>query len=217
MDSGTRGGMAGMAYEDGRSACSHGYVFPEVLRILDGLALPPGRRRVFDLGCGNGAAAAALHERGYEVAGVDPSPSGIEAARATHPGLRLAVGSSADDLARAYGRFPVVVSLEVIEHVYAPRELARCVLGLLEDGGTAIFSTPYHGYWKNLALALTGRLDRHFTALWDGGHIKFWSRATLTELLRETGFEEVRIVRVGRIPPLARSMVAIARRPGAAP
>ena len=71
---------------------------------------------------------------------------------------------------------------------------------------------PYHGYWKNLALALTGRMDAHFTAMWDHGHIKFWSIATLGELLREAGFADLRFERVGRIPALAKSMIAVARR-----
>jgi hypothetical protein len=58
-------------------------------------------------------------------------------------------------------------------------------------------------------------MDRHFTALWDHGHIKFWSMATLGELLREAGFVDVRFEgeRVGRVPALARSMIAIARKP----
>ena len=80
-------------------------------------------------------------------------------------------------------------------------------------GGTAILSTPYHGYWKNLALALSGQMDRHFTALWDHGHIKFWSMRTLTILLEAAGFHDIRFERVGRIPPLAKAMIAVARRP----
>ena len=81
-------------------------------------------------------------------------------------------------------------------------------------GGTAILSTPYHGYWKNLALALSGQMDRHFTALWDHGHIKFWSMKTLALLLEEAGFRDIRFARVGRIPALAKAMIAVARRQG---
>jgi len=78
--------------------------------------------------------------------------------------------------------------------------------------GGAIVSTPYHGYLKNLALAVTGKMDAHFTALWDHGHIKFWSIPTLTTLLTEAGFENVRFRRVGRIPALAKSMIAVAHK-----
>jgi 2-polyprenyl-3-methyl-5-hydroxy-6-metoxy-1,4-benzoquinol methylase len=106
-----------------------------------------------------------------------------------------------------------VVSLEVVEHVYFPKQYARTVFDLLEPGGTAIVSTPYHGYIKNVALAVSGKMDNHFTTLWDHGHIKFWSIKTLTTLLRGAGFGEVNFQRVGRLPVLAKSMIAVARRP----
>lgn len=97
--------------------------------------------------------------------------------------------------------------------MYFPRQYAATLFSLLESGGTAIVSTPYHGYWKNLAMAVTGKMDAHFTVLWDHGHIKFWSVKTLGELLREAGFADIRFERVGRIPALAKSMIAIARKP----
>ena len=144
---------------------------------------------------------------------MDPSSEGISIAARTYPNLQLKEGSAYDDLVSIYGRFPVILSLEVVEHVYAPREYARTLFDLVEPGGTAIISTPYHGYLKNLAIALTGKMDTHFTALWDHGHIKFWSIQTLSVLLKEAGFGDIRFVRVGRIPPLAKSMIAIACKP----
>jgi 2-polyprenyl-6-hydroxyphenyl methylase/3-demethylubiquinone-9 3-methyltransferase len=192
---------------------THAYVWPALFAQLDRLELTAPNRRVFDLGCGNGATAKALSNRGWLVQGVDPSESGIAQARAAHPTLDLRIGSSDDDLPATFGTFPAVISLEVVEHVYLPRRYARSLFDLLEPGGTAFVSTPYHGYWKNLALALTGRMDAHFTALWDYGHIKFWSVKTLTALLVEAGFEVEQVLRVGRIQPLAKSMLAVARRP----
>ncbi len=186
---------------------AHQFLLPVVFRALG----TPGR--VFDLGCGNGAVAQALHDRGYQVTGVDPSESGIAYAHANRPQLDLHQGSAYEPLAERFGRFPSVVSLEVVEHVYAPRDYAATLFDLVEPGGQAIISTPYHGYWKNLAVALAGGFDAHFTALWDNGHIKFWSVATLTQLLTEAGFRNIRFERVGRIPPLARSMIAIADKP----
>jgi len=87
------------------------------------------------------------------------------------------------------------------------------MFSLLEPGGTAIISTPYHGYWKNLVMALSGKLDAHFTVLWEHGHIKFWSIKTLSTLLADAGFVDIRFERVGRVPLLAKSMIAIARKP----
>lgn len=74
----------------------------------------------------------------------------------------------------------------------------------------------YHGHLKSLALAVTGAMDAHFTALWDHGHIKFWSIPTLTRLLEEAGLKVQAIKRVSRLPPLAKSMVLIARKRDAA-
>jgi 2-polyprenyl-6-hydroxyphenyl methylase/3-demethylubiquinone-9 3-methyltransferase len=59
-------------------------------------------------------------------------------------------------------------------------------------------------------LALTGKLDQHFTVLWDHGHIKFWSRKTLTQALEEAGFCEVKFAGAGRAPWFWKSMVMTA-------
>ncbi|MBX3435498.1 MAG: methyltransferase domain-containing protein [Pirellulales bacterium] len=206
--------IGGYRYDDALSNHSHGYLLPAVTSELSArFGAAPGR--VFDLGCGNGSVAACLASLGYDVTGVDPSAEGIRQAAASYPELRLEEGSAYDDLAAQYGTFPAVISLEVVEHVYAPRDYAATLFSLVEPGGIAIVSTPYHGYLKNLALAATGAMDRHFTALWDHGHIKFWSIATLTQLLQEAGFARIRFLRVGRFAPLAKSMIAVAERAGA--
>lgn len=206
--------ISGYRYSNAEVSCAHGYLLPAVRAEL--LRLNREQRTensIFDLGCGNGSVGAVLHSDGWKVTGVDPSDEGIAEAQKNFPMLKFEKGSAYDDLATRYGRFPVVISLEVVEHVYAPRTYARTLFDLLEPGGTAIISTPYHSYLKNLVLAATGKMDAHFTALWDHGHIKFWSRQTLRTLLTEAGFNEPRFLRVGRIPALAKSMIAIATKP----
>jgi 2-polyprenyl-6-hydroxyphenyl methylase/3-demethylubiquinone-9 3-methyltransferase len=204
---------SGYRYADASASHTNAYLMPHLRVALAGVTWPAGPRRVFDLGCGNGAMAAELTAAGYTVTGVDPSEEGIRLAREHYPGLDLHPGSAYDDLAGRYGRFPVVVSLEVVEHLYYPRKFAQAVFDLLTPGGIAVVSTPYHGYWKNLALAVTGKLDAHFTALWDHGHIKFWSPRTLTALLAEAGLTVDRVIRAGRVPVLAKSMILVARKP----
>jgi 2-polyprenyl-3-methyl-5-hydroxy-6-metoxy-1,4-benzoquinol methylase len=203
---------SGYHYTDGSPDHTHAYLVPAVKGILDQLTLANEDKRLFELGCGNGYVAAALTQLGWQVKGVDPSEEGIRLANANHPTLVLRVGSGYDDLAAEFGTFPVVLCLEVIEHVYFPRKFAATLYSLVEPGGLAVVSTPYHGYLKNVALAITGKMDGHFTALWDHGHVKFWSFRTLRILLEETGFHRIEFLRVGRIPVLAKSMIAIAHR-----
>jgi len=205
--------ISGYQYHHAELGQEHVYLLPALLQSLQGLKLDPLRRRIFELGCGNGAVAKTLTDLGYDITGVDTSAEGIALAGQHYPQLKLAQGSAYDDLAGRYGQFPAVVSLEVVEHVYFPRQYAATVYALLEPGGSAILSTPYHGYWKNLALALTGKMDAHFTALWDYGHIKFWSVKTLRLLLEEAGFQDITFQRVGRVPAFAKSMVVVAKKP----
>jgi 2-polyprenyl-3-methyl-5-hydroxy-6-metoxy-1,4-benzoquinol methylase len=191
---------------------SHGILLPTVLPLLDSLGSAIAQKRLFELGCGCGSVSNLLVQRGWDVTGVDPSAEGIALAKQAYPDLKLYSGSAYDELAERYGQFPVALSLEVIEHVYAPRHFAATLFSLVAPSGSAILSTPYHGYWRNLVMALSGKLDAHFTALWEHGHIKFWSMRTLGILLDEAGFRDIRFERVGRVPALAKSMIAIALR-----
>lgn len=87
------------------------------------------------MGCGNGSVANALTQRGWDVTGVDPSVEGIAQAHGAYPDLKLRHRVGLRRSGGAVGRFPVVLSLEVVEHVYAPRHYARTVFDLLSGGG----------------------------------------------------------------------------------
>src|SRR5687767_1358104 len=83
---------------------------------------------------------------------------------------------------------------------------------LLKPQGHILIGTPYHGYLKNLVLAATGKMDGHFSALHDGGHIKFFSVKTLSTLMRAHGFEDLSFTFYGRAPWLWKNMICHARK-----
>lgn len=170
--------------------------------------------RVLNVGCGNGFLCGQFIDRGLKAVGVDLSEQGISLARQAHPQGRFEVVGIDSDLPAKLGEppFDLVVSTEVVEHLYDPRAWAKVCLNALNPGGILICSTPYHGYLKNLALSITGHWDVHANPLWDGGHIKLWSRKTLTALLTEVGFANITIHGVGRVPGLWMTMIAKAER-----
>lgn len=200
-------------YESGAANGSHGYLCPAIER---GLSVLPQGARVLDVGCGNGSLTAAWAKGGWAVTGVDFSNSGIAHAKEFHPNIAFRQMPVGPELVEHFGEgcFDAIVSAEVVEHLYAPRDLAHNSFRLLKDGGMLILTTPYHGYLKNLVMAATGTMDQHWTVLWDGGHIKFWSWKTIGLLLREAGFTALEFGGVGRAPYLWKSMVVRAWKPG---
>ena len=146
------------------------------------------------------------------IVGIDPSASGIKSARLLLPDNRfycMGVYDNLDDIEE--NNFDAVVSTEVIEHLFYPRELLRFAKSKLNFNGYLLLTTPYHGYWKNLTLSIFNAWDSHHTPLWDGGHIKFWSKKTLSRLLVEEGFEVKDFIGCGRLPYIWKSMLLIAQ------
>ena len=170
--------------------------------------------RVVDIGCGNGALCRKLASRGYEVVGCEPSSESLQLAQRAEPGLVFhRIGVDDDPSVIGNQSFDVAIATEVIEHLVRPFNLPHFAKQLLRSGGHLIISTPYHGYLKNLVLALTNKWDAHLNPFWDGGHIKFWSRKTLSQLLNESGFRVVQFIGAVRLPFLWKSMIVVAQKP----
>jgi 2-polyprenyl-3-methyl-5-hydroxy-6-metoxy-1,4-benzoquinol methylase len=190
----------------------HRHFMPHIMNLTR--ELRPDSR-ILDVGCGNGFLCGEFLSRGYHVIGIDLSSPGIEIARRTYPAGRFEVlDADAQILERLNEEpFDLVVSTEVVEHLYEPRDWARGCYAALRKGGCFVCTTPYHGYAKNLAISLLGKWDAHASPLWDGGHIKLWSKRTLTQLLQEAGFKNITFRGAGRIPGFWMTMIAKAERP----
>jgi 2-polyprenyl-3-methyl-5-hydroxy-6-metoxy-1,4-benzoquinol methylase len=183
-------------------------VLVELVKTLEGV------RSICDLGCGNGHISGRLAALGYNVTGVDASESGIKIARRSYPKaefIEALIDRNLGDKISA-GNFDLVISSDVIEHLYRPSDLLESAVSLLKPRGQVLMGTPYHGYFKNLVLAATGKMDAHFSALHDGGHIKFFSVKTLSTLMSGHGFEDLSFTYYGRAPLLWKNMICHARK-----
>ncbi|MEM8493781.1 MAG: class I SAM-dependent methyltransferase [Planctomycetota bacterium] len=189
---------------DKRDSHSTRYLWPEVEQLLRS---GEDISRVLDLGCGNGNMTRRVKEAGFDTIGLEPDDDGIQIAKQEHPDIpfeKLGVG---DDPGEHQAAWDAVIACEVVEHLFDPFQLPRFAAKVLRPGGRLIVTTPYHGYLKNLALAVRGQWGRHLQPLRNGGHIKFFAVDSLTKLLNMEGFEVVDVRGAGRPWPFWASMI----------
>ena len=168
---------------------------------------------ICDIGCGNGALLKSISELGnFELYGIEADSEGSKIASAQCPGAKIINISTESDPPAELSNIELVVSTEVIEHLFRPASLLNFAQKILAPSGRIIISTPYHGYIKNLAISLSNSWDKHFTVNWTGGHIKFFSRKTLYDALMENKFIPEKFIGAGRMPYFWKSMIVIARR-----
>jgi SAM-dependent methyltransferase len=133
---------------------------------------PPwrGRGRYLDVGCGSGAALGVARSLGWHVAGIEPDAAAAQKARAFADELHVCDALAASP---GSGRFDVVTTLHVLEHVPDPVRLLRRMLDWLAPGGLLIVEVPNAG---GLGAALFG-------GAWSGlelpRHLSHFSPATL--------------------------------------
>jgi 2-polyprenyl-3-methyl-5-hydroxy-6-metoxy-1,4-benzoquinol methylase len=170
-------------------------------------------RCILDLGCGNGHLVSYLIKQGYNAYGTDASENGIAIAKKEYPDRFFVQDLSTGKLPVELQNLPfdTIISTEVIEHLYNPEGFIDFCKNALQPNGELVISTPYHGYWKNLMLSIFNKWDAHLGPTWHGGHIKFWSRKTLSQLLMDKGFSIVTFKGCGRVPYFWKSMVIKAR------
>jgi 2-polyprenyl-3-methyl-5-hydroxy-6-metoxy-1,4-benzoquinol methylase len=199
------------SYDNAQDLYQHAYLRPALAkRIL--AHLWPNLPKALDYGSGNGALTAWIAEQGFITAGVDISTSGVALAQEAHRNVDFSNDVSAEYL-RSVGPFDLITCLEVLPHTYRPRIELEKLFDVMRPGAVLMISTPYHGYLKLLALALTGKMEKHLDTRWSGAHLHFFTPRTLGGLLSSVGFRVATVDKVGRIAPLAKSMLVTAVKP----
>lgn len=149
---------------------------------------PLAGRRAADVGCGAGLLAEPLARLGADVTGIDAAPENIAAARLHAEGQGLAIDYRAGGVECLTGRYDLVTSLEVIEHVTDPRAFVTGLADALTDDGLLILSTPNRTATSRLLMILLaeglGRIPRG-THDWQ----KFLAPEELRALLQDAGLE----------------------------
>src|SRR6476469_8452421 len=86
---------------------------------------PLADKSALDVGCGAGLPAEPLARLGAKVTGIDAAPELIVAARSHAAAQGLEIDYRADAVEALEGRFDLVTSMEVIEHVADPAAFVK--------------------------------------------------------------------------------------------
>lgn len=131
------------------------------------------QKTVLDLGCNNGYGTAILGRDSARTIGVDVSPQSVQAAlqNSAAPNIDYRVVDGLE-LPFEDATFDLIVSFQVIEHIFDVTPYLRNIRRVLKPGGTVIFTTP------NAPI----RLDPGMKP-WNEFHVREFSAAELQELL----------------------------------
>ena len=129
-----------------------------------------GAGPLLDFGAGNGRFAAALHERGHRMYGVEPDPALRETIAERGVEAREALDAFDPSL-----RFDGIYSINVLEHVEDDAALLRAFRERLAPGGSLLIYVPA---FEVLFSANDARV----------GHLRRYRRSGLVELARDAGF-----------------------------
>ena len=160
---------------------------------------PLAGKKAADVGCGGGLLAEPLARLGAEVVAVDAAAETIEVARAHALGQGLEIDYRVGGVEQLSGRFDLVTSLEVVEHVADVRAFVTGLADALADDGLLILSTPNRTAWSRLLMIVVGEGSGQIpkgTHDWD----KFLSPEELCALLKDSGLQVTDVTGLGWTP-----------------
>ena len=188
-----------MAGENGEKSSNLDYyhgAFPRTDLIE---LIPPGTRRILDVGCGVGKTGELLREKGFEeIFGVEINVDAGEKAKPHYE--RVFIGDiQKDPLPFSKGFFDCILYGDVLEHLADPWSVLKGHKEILDDHGIIICSIPNIRYYKVLkSLILEGRWEYVDLGILDRTHLRFFTLKTIEAMFQETGFEIKKLIKKKR-------------------
>src|SRR5215467_2178695 len=143
----------------------------------------PAPGRLLDVGCATGVFVAMAAESGWTVTGVETSTWALGRASQRCRQATFIQGS-VEDLEFPEASFDVVTMWNVLEHVSSPTEILARLRPWLAPEGRLFLSLPNAG-------STTARLMGRRWVLLLREHLWYFEPATLSRVLRQSGFETI--------------------------
>lgn len=153
--------------------------------------LPPPRPHcgeLLDIGCGNGEFLLNARAAGWTVVGLEPDEQAASIGQQHDLEIHCATFDSAD---LPSGRFDVITSNQVIEHVHDPHAFVKKIHQWLKPGGTVWIGTP------NLDSLIHAHFGINYGNLHPPQHLLMFTPSTLRTLFERNGFTSIEFRRRG--------------------
>lgn len=169
--------------------------------------------RILDYGCGAGIVLEIMSEINPKCfyIGVDISQEIIKLDKKRLPQFKFLKINEEKKLPFKDNFFDFVISTDVIEHIYNTPFLFGELSRILKPGGKILLTTPYHGFFKNLAIILTNNFELIFDPL--KAHIRFFTKKSMTYCLKKVDLIPQKYEYYGRFYPLSNGMLVLAKKP----
>lgn len=144
-------------------------------------------RHVLEIGCWSGHVTEHLVSAGNTVVGVEIDADA--AARNTFVERMHVVDLDTVTLTSVeHDRFDAIVLGDVLEHLRDPAAVLADLVQFLTDDGVVVISVPHVGHVDVRLHLLSGRWEYQPDGLLDTTHLRWFTRASLRELLAGVGF-----------------------------
>ena len=144
--------------------------------------------RVFEGGVSSGYFARALVEAGRSVDGHELDPVAAAAARKVC-GTVYEGDLQAFDPSDIPDDYALVLFGDTLEHIGRPEDVLARLRPHIRPGGHLIVSVPNVANWAVRLQLLVGRFRYTDRGILDRTHVRWFTRATLAELVESAGFE----------------------------
>ena len=165
-----------------KSALTYGSVNAGVLARV-----PPGSRRILDVGCGTGLLGRVLKDDNPErfITGITHAEP--EAARAREVLDHVVVADLETCDFKGLGRFDCVICSHVLEHLRNPAEVLARLRAILAPEGLILIALPNVLYWRQRLQFLFGRFRYTQGGLMDDTHVVFFDWTSAQRLVERAG------------------------------
>jgi SAM-dependent methyltransferase len=146
--------------------------------------------QILDAGCGEAFFSPLLARRADHTRACDYSPTQIATNCEVHPNINFFVQDLANPITAEPKSFDAVWASDTLSQIINPGFALNEFHRVLKPDGKLLITVPYHGFMKNLMIALF-KWEKHFAV--NNPQIRFFTVKMLTRLVKRVGFRNIEL------------------------